>query len=62
LLSFKQRDGYFDSWVKRMGDSSDEIVTDVSGAVSSKMGGQAESETYAKFTDTILIQKLVYNS
>jgi hypothetical protein len=38
------------------------VVTDVAGAVCSKMGGQAESETCAKFMDTVLIQKLVYNS
>lgn len=38
------------------------MVTGIAGAVCTKMGGQAESETYAKFMDTVLIQKLIYNS
>jgi len=38
------------------------IVTGLAGTVCNKMGGQAESETYAKFMDTVLIQKHVYNS
>jgi hypothetical protein len=38
------------------------IVTGVAGAVCRKMVGQAESVTYAKFMDNVLIQNLVYNS